>query len=110
MKYTDFTDDKEKMIDFYKLTKDEFLKSYSYLTEEEYNLTEKAVRSKKEMSAIKHLWEAFGDIPIDNNDRILEPFCKFCKGTNRFDVWTWFEEEFNVSVAMDLMGLEGSEI
>ena len=40
MKYTDFFDDEEKMVDFESMTKDEFLKSYSYLTEEEYDLTE----------------------------------------------------------------------
>ena len=39
IKYTSFIDDKEKMIDFRILSKDEFLKSYSYLTEYEYNLT-----------------------------------------------------------------------
>lgn len=33
MKYTDFTDDEEKMRDFFILTKEEFLASYSYLTE-----------------------------------------------------------------------------
>ena len=37
--YTDFYDDEEKMKDFQKLSKDEFLASYSYLVEEEYNLT-----------------------------------------------------------------------
>ena len=37
--YKDFTDDKEKMRDFKLLTKEEFLKSYSYLTEKEYDLT-----------------------------------------------------------------------
>jgi len=39
IKYKDFCDDKEKMKDFHLLTKEEFLKSYSYLTELEYNLT-----------------------------------------------------------------------
>lgn len=34
-----FFDDKEKMLDFFQLSKAEFLKSYSYLTEEEYNAT-----------------------------------------------------------------------
>ena len=63
-----------------------------------------------EMKAVKELWEAFGEVPIDNNDKILERFCKFPQGTSRLEVWTWFEEEFNVSVAMDLMGLEGSEV
>ena len=34
-----FLDDEEKMYDFERLTKEEFLFSYSYLSEEEYNLT-----------------------------------------------------------------------
>lgn len=34
-----FISDKEKMNDFFKLTKEEFLFSYSYLTEEEYDNT-----------------------------------------------------------------------
>jgi len=41
MRYTSFITDKEKMRDFKILTKQEFLKSYSYLTEAEYNLTMK---------------------------------------------------------------------
>lgn len=40
MTYTSFIDDEEKMQDFVRLTKEEFLLSYSYLTEEEYELTE----------------------------------------------------------------------
>ena len=34
-----FADDTEKMIDFNTLTKEEFLQSYSYLTEAEYEAT-----------------------------------------------------------------------
>jgi len=37
--YRSFTDDKEKMRDFFILSKQEFLQSYSYLTELEYDLT-----------------------------------------------------------------------
>ena len=29
----------------------------------------------------------------------------FLIGTHREDIWHWFEETFNVSVAEDLMGL-----
>lgn len=36
---TSFADDVEKMRDFILLSKEEFLRSYSYLTEEEYDLT-----------------------------------------------------------------------
>ena len=34
-----FCDDTEKMVDFINLSKEEFLESYSYLTEEEYEAT-----------------------------------------------------------------------
>tara|TARA_R100001440_G_scaffold71098_1_gene93912 strand:- start:128 stop:313 length:186 start_codon:yes stop_codon:yes gene_type:complete len=37
--YKDFTDDKEKMVDFMILSKEDFLNSYSYLSEEEWVLT-----------------------------------------------------------------------
>lgn len=40
-KNTDFLDDEEKMRDFICLTKEEFLASYSYLTEDEYDNTYK---------------------------------------------------------------------
>lgn len=39
MKYHDFLDDEEKMVDFLLLNKDEFLRSYSYMTEEEWDMT-----------------------------------------------------------------------
>ena len=39
----DFTTDWEKMRDFFQLTKEEFLISYSYMTEEEYGATKKIV-------------------------------------------------------------------
>lgn len=54
---------------------------------------------------IKTLWEQLGDIPINDNDEIDEKFLDFPKGTDRFEIWHWFEETFNVSVAKDLMGL-----
>ena len=43
---TPFIDDIEKMKDFYTLSKEEFLKSYSYLKEEDYNATMKHVKSQ----------------------------------------------------------------
>ena len=38
-----FISDEEKMLDFFKLSKTEFLQSYSYLTEDEYDATAKYV-------------------------------------------------------------------
>lgn len=44
------------------------------------------------------LWQDFGDIPINDNDEIEESFLDFPKGTNRFEIWHWFEETFQISV------------
>ena len=46
MKLRSFTDDLEKMRDFYILSKSEFLESYSYLTEKEYDLTMKEINNE----------------------------------------------------------------
>lgn len=55
------------------------------------------------------LWEEFGDVPIDNDDYTEQDWYSFPRGTNRFEIWTWFEEAFDLSVAIDLMHLEEGE-
>ncbi len=45
----DFIDDKEKMRDFVELSKNEFLNSYSYLTEEEYDNTKEKLEEKRKI-------------------------------------------------------------
>ena len=42
----DFINDDEKMRDFFLLTKEEFLNSYSYLKEEDYDATEQLVDNR----------------------------------------------------------------
>lgn len=59
---------------------------------------------------VKALWEEFGEVAINDKDEILTDWHGFKKGTDRFEIWSWFEEEFNVSVAMDLMELPESEV
>ena len=48
---------------------------------------------------LEDAWEAFGDIPIDDNDLIQQEFLGFPIGTNRFDVWKWFDEHYTGGVA-----------
>ena len=56
---------------------------------------------------IRELWQQLGDIPLEyNSDNIDVEWHHFPKGTNRFDIWHWFEDTFNISVAIDLMGFE----
>ncbi len=54
----------------------------------------------------QELWDELGDIPVDENDELETPFLHFEVGTDKFDIWHWFEEEFDLSVAKDLMHLE----
>ena len=75
-----FIDDEEKIIDMFELSKCNFLKSYNYLTEEEYQTT------------LDDLWEDFAYIDIDENENILEDWKIFKKGTFREDIWHWFDE------------------
>lgn len=49
---------------------------------------------------VKDLWEEFGNIPINpNTEEIDEPWKHFLSGTHRKDIWHWFEEQFDISVA-----------
>ncbi len=42
---TNFLNDEEKMLDYHRLTKEDFLVSYPHLTETEYNLTRMEVNN-----------------------------------------------------------------
>lgn len=50
----------------------------------------------------KKLWEKLGDVPVNEDDEIDEVFEHFEVGTDKLDIWHWFEENFNVRV-IDLM-------
>lgn len=49
------------------------------------------------------LWQSLGDVPINDDDEIVEPWKQFPAGTDRFEIWHWFEDTFGLSVARDLM-------
>ncbi len=48
-----FIDDVDKMNDFYILSKQEFLASYGYLTEEEYDETERIVKKRAHTTLVE---------------------------------------------------------
>ena len=49
---------------------------------------------------LEQLWECFGDVPVNDNDGIDEDFLMWKKGTDRFDIWHWFDEEHSQGVAV----------
>lgn len=54
----------------------------------------------------KVLWEELSNIAVNDNDEIDDEYLHFEKGTHREDIWHWFEERFELSVATDLMNLQ----
>lgn len=58
------------------------------------------------MDSIYRLWLDFGDIPMNPETECIEnEWHGFEAGTHREDIWKWFEETFNISVAIDLMAI-----
>lgn len=51
----------------------------------------------------RKLWEMLGDICTDEEWEIESDFLHFPTGTHKYDIWHWFEETFNISVAIDLI-------
>lgn len=45
------------------------------------------------------LWEQLGDVPVNEDDEIDEGFMHFEKGTNKFQLWKWFDEKLYHGVA-----------
>lgn len=48
---------------------------------------------------LETLWELFGEIPINDNDEIEDCFLDFPVGTDRFEIWLWFDELYPEGVA-----------
>jgi hypothetical protein len=64
------------------------------------------MKNEKERAELRgratKLWAKLGDIPIDNEENLEEKFEHFPIGTGKFEIWGWFEDEFDLSV-FDLM-------
>ena len=82
-----FIDDEEKINDLFILTREDFLKSYSYLTEKEYDNT------------LDKIWEQLGDIIINENGTIIEQdFYIWKKGTEKEKIWHWFDDRLKEGI------------
>ncbi len=59
------------------------------------------MRTKEELII---LWKEFENIPIgERDDNIDKPFLHFEKGTDRFEIWHWFEEQ---GISIDKLGIK----
>ena len=49
---------------------------------------------------LKKMWEKLGDVSVNDDGEISEVFLEFTKGTDREEIWMWFEEQgFNLAKA-----------
>jgi hypothetical protein len=48
---------------------------------------------------LKKLWKELEEIPVDSDDRIERDFYLWEKGTDKFDIWHWFDEELPQGIA-----------
>lgn len=63
-------------------------------------------RHSHDKKIAKELWEEFEEIQMNPETLCIEEeWHGFSIGTFREDIWKWFEEKFNVSVAEDLIEL-----
>ena len=76
---------------------------------ESFTNNESAIEAvtKLRLSQANELWDALGEITIDEDETIESPFLHFNKGVDRTTIWQWLESTFNISIAIDILGLEG---
>lgn len=55
--------------------------------------------------AMEMFWDKLGDIPVNDDGIIQESFLWWPEGTNREDIWHWFDEKYPGGVKK-LMKLE----
>jgi hypothetical protein len=48
------------------------------------------------------LWDKLGNIPVNEDDEIEEPFEHFAVGTDKFEIWHWFEWFFDITLGEEI--------
>lgn len=58
---------------------------------------------------LRRMWELFEDIPIDEEEDIDLDFLLWEKGTDRYEIWHWFDELCPHGLAKDIMYYDDEE-
>ena len=53
---------------------------------------------------LQEMWNEFGNVPIDDDDDTLCAFYDWEAGTDRMEIWHWFDDNHSTGVAT-LVGL-----
>lgn len=52
---------------------------------------------------LRELWNKFSEIEVNGNDEITESFLSFPVGTDKFEIWHWFDDRCPNNLHDDLM-------
>lgn len=61
--------------------------------------------TNKNIEKAKEVWEELEDTSLDENECIENDVAHFEIGTDVNEIHVWIEEEFNVAIAIDILGL-----
>lgn len=53
------------------------------------------------------LWQMLGDVPVNDMDQVEEEFLGFPEGTEKEEVWHWFDERYSGGVVKLMFGGDG---
>jgi hypothetical protein len=71
-------------------------------SEEENNFCNVCQEHVKLMN-LRELWNKFSEIEVNENDEITESFLSFPVGTDKFEIWHWFDDRCPNNLHDDLM-------
>ena len=58
------------------------------------------------LGRLRELWDEFGGVPINDDDQILIQFMGFGPGTDRFEIWRWFDDQCPNGLFEDILGVK----
>jgi len=58
-----------------------------------HDVDEAVIQLRRSLPALYALWDRLSGIPVAGDGRLDEPFEQFPRGTDREDIWLWFEAQ-----------------
>lgn len=71
-----------------------------------YFITSKEELDEYNDKIYKKAWDSFADVPIDEQENIEHGFLHFPTGTNRFEIWHWFDKKCSKGLNWLMYGKE----
>lgn len=64
---------------------------------------------EQKVSILREMWEELADIPVNDDGVIEEGYYDFLPGTDREEIWLWFDEQYPKGVAYLVNGRKSSK-